>query len=105
VALCSIFGKLEGLKTLWSLAKEVELNLDELLLARTKQVQTALHKAAQNNHTEILQKLWVWTEEWQLNTNALKKIATSQRQKSMYCLAPCSIFWQIRGLKGTREFG
>jgi len=51
----------------------VELNLDELLLAKSKQGQTALHMAVQKNHIEILQKLWVWTEEWQLNTNALKK--------------------------------
>jgi ankyrin repeat protein len=51
----------------------VELNLDELLLAETKQGKTALHMAVQKNHKEILQKLWVWAEEWQLNTNELKK--------------------------------
>jgi len=32
-----------------------------------------LHLAAQENHKEILEILWVWAEKWQLNTNELKK--------------------------------
>jgi len=44
------------------MAKEVELNLDELFLAATEEGKTALHMAAQENHIEILQKLWVWTK-------------------------------------------
>jgi len=67
------FGNLEALETSWSLAKELELNLDELLLAANEEGKTALHMAAQENHIEIFQKLWVWTEEWQLNTNQLRK--------------------------------
>jgi len=51
------FSRLEALEKLWSLAKEVELNLDELLLAVTEEGETALHLAAQKNHTEILQKI------------------------------------------------
>ena len=45
----------------------MELNLDELLLAATEEEEIALHMAAQENHIEILQKLWVWVEEIQLN--------------------------------------
>jgi ankyrin repeat protein len=48
------FGKLEVLQTLWSLAKEVEINLDELLLDGTEQGETPLHMAAHKNHTELL---------------------------------------------------
>jgi hypothetical protein len=48
---------------------EVELNLDELLLSKPEEGKTVLHMAAQENHREILQKLLVWAEEWQLNTN------------------------------------
>jgi hypothetical protein len=47
------FGKLEALQTLWSLAKEVELNLHELLLATNHGGKTALHFAAQKNRVEI----------------------------------------------------
>jgi len=44
------------------------------LLAETENGLTALHLEAQENHTKkILQKLRVWAEEWQLNTNELKK--------------------------------
>jgi hypothetical protein len=62
------FGKSEALQTLWCLVMEVELNLDELLLTIPEEGKTALHMAAQENHTEILQKMWVWAEEWKLNT-------------------------------------
>ena len=36
-----------ALQTLWGLAMEVELNLDELLLAKSEAGLTALHLAAQ----------------------------------------------------------
>jgi hypothetical protein len=49
------FGKLEALQTLWIWAKEVELNLNELLLATIEEGRTAFHMAAQGNHTEVLQ--------------------------------------------------
>jgi len=55
----AIFGRLEALETLWSWAKEVELKLDELLLFESEGGLTAFHLAAQENHIEILQKLWV----------------------------------------------
>jgi len=47
------FGRLEALETLWSLAKEVELILDELWLAETGRGKTALHMAAQEIHIKI----------------------------------------------------
>jgi len=51
----------------------LEIKLDQLLLAATEEGKTALHVAAQENLTEILHTMWVWAEEWQLNTNELKK--------------------------------
>ena len=42
MAPCNIFGKLEALEPLWSLAKEVELNVDELFLAANEEGKTAL---------------------------------------------------------------
>jgi len=63
------FRGLEALQTLWSLSKEVEINLDQLLLAETEQGQTALHLAAQRNHAEILQELWVWADKCQMFAN------------------------------------
>ena len=39
-------GSLEALETLWSLAKEAELNTDELLLAQTRDRYTAFLLAA-----------------------------------------------------------
>jgi len=82
----AFFGKLEGFKTLWGLAKEVELKLDELLLAESKLGQTALHMSPQNNLIEILEKLWAWTDVWQLNTNALKKKFLLAKDKKWYTL-------------------
>jgi len=48
------FGKLEALQTLMSLAKEVELNLDEFVLAESETGLTALHMALLGNQTDIL---------------------------------------------------
>ena len=56
-------GRLEALETLWSLAKEAELNTDELLLAQTRDGYTAFLLAAEKNHVGILKRLWVWAEE------------------------------------------
>ena len=39
-------GSLETLEILWSWAKEVGLNMDELLLAQSRYEKTALHMAA-----------------------------------------------------------
>jgi hypothetical protein len=51
----------------------VGINPDELLLAKTKAGITALLMAVQKNHVGILQKLWVWAEEGQLNSNEFKE--------------------------------
>jgi ankyrin repeat protein len=51
----------------------VELKPDELLLAQGMGGLTALHIAAYGNHVRILEKLWVWAEEAEMNANELKK--------------------------------
>ena len=56
-------GRLEALETLWSLAKEAELNTDELLLAQTRDRYTAFLLAAEINHVGILKRMWVWAEK------------------------------------------
>ena len=40
------FGKLEALQAFWSLAKRMELNLDDLFVATTEEGKTALHMEA-----------------------------------------------------------
>ena len=50
-------SSLEALETLWSLAKEVELSPDELLLAQIAQGLTPLHKAAEKNHIENIREI------------------------------------------------
>jgi DNA-binding FadR family transcriptional regulator len=66
-------GNLESLETLWIWSKEVEINTDELLLAKTGKEYTAFYLAAKNNHVETLKKMWVWAEEMQINPKELKK--------------------------------
>jgi hypothetical protein len=51
----------------------VGLHPDEFLLAKTEAELTPFQLAAQENHVGILQKLWVWAKEGQLNSNELKK--------------------------------
>jgi len=46
---------------------------DEMLLARSERVFTALQVAAYGNHVRILEKLWVWAEEAEVNGNEIKK--------------------------------
>ena len=48
------FGKLEALETLWSWAKEAELNPDEMLLVQAEEGETVLHVAVERNQVEIL---------------------------------------------------
>ena len=76
-----------------------------MLLAETENALTALHLAAQENHIEILQKLWVWAEEWQLNTNELKKKLLLAKDKEGYRVASCSMFWEISGIADIMGFG
>jgi len=66
-------GSLEALETLFSFAKDVKLKPNELLLARTKKGSTLLHTAAYGNRVGILEKLWVWAEEAEVNANELKQ--------------------------------
>jgi hypothetical protein len=99
-------GKLEELQTLRSWAKEVELNLHELLLAATEEGRTALHIAAKENYTEVLQEVWVWTEEWQLNTNELKKkLLLAKDKDGGTAWHDAAFFWQIRYIRDIMEFG
>ena len=74
-------GSLEALETLWSWAKEAELNPDELLLFPTCEGNTAFHWAAQKNHVETLKKMWVWAEELQLIRKELKKNLSLAKDK------------------------
>jgi ankyrin repeat protein len=50
----------------------MELNTVELLLAQTENGYTAFQLAAENNNVEIIKRMWVWVEEYQLNPNKLK---------------------------------
>jgi ankyrin repeat protein len=51
----------------------VGLNRNELLLAQNEKGHTAMHLAARMNRVKILEKLWVWTEEAEVNAKELKK--------------------------------
>jgi len=53
---------LEALDTLWSCAKEEEINIDEMFLAQTGNGYTAFQLAPENNNLDTLQKMWVWAE-------------------------------------------
>jgi hypothetical protein len=67
------FGHLKALETLWSFAKEEEINRVELLLSLSEEGEIAFYMAEQRNYQEILQKIWVWAEEEQLSSNELEK--------------------------------
>jgi len=69
----ALYESLEALEIIWSLAKEVDLKPDELLLSQVEEGYTALHLAARKNRVVILEKLWFWTEEAEVNANELKK--------------------------------
>ena len=58
---------------MWFWAKKAALHSDDLFLAKNWNGETAFHMAAKKNHKEMLQKMWGWAEEAQLNTNDLKK--------------------------------
>ena len=78
-----------ALEILWSLAKEAELNLAELLLAQTRRGQTAFHFAiyqfyAVGNRVELLQKMCSWAEEAQPNSNELKNKLLLAKDKYGY---------------------
>jgi len=47
----------------WHWAKEADLKIDDMMLAKDEEGYTVLYVAAQENHVEILQTLWVWAEE------------------------------------------
>jgi len=50
----ALFGRLQTLQILWNLAKEVELNLDELMLAKTWEGFTAFELVTERNPVETL---------------------------------------------------
>ena len=43
------------------------------MLAQVGDGYTAFHLAAEENHVELLKKIWVWAEESKLHPNELKK--------------------------------
>jgi ankyrin repeat protein len=65
-------GSLRAFETLWSWAKEENLNQDELLLVQGKDGNTAWQLAAQTGHLKFLQKLQVWAKEVEVNPNDIK---------------------------------
>jgi len=69
-------GHIEVLEKLWDLAKEVELNPEELRnevwLSKNMFGQTACHMAAGEGHVEVLEKLWNLAKEVQLNPEELR---------------------------------
>jgi ankyrin repeat protein len=69
-------GHIEVLEKLWDLAKEVQLNPEELRnevwLSKDMYGQTAWHMAVGEGHVEILEKLWEWARELQLKPEELK---------------------------------
>jgi ankyrin repeat protein len=71
--IAALGGSLDALETIWSWAKEVELNTDELLLAQSGDGLTAFQLAAEKNHVETLKRMWAWAEETRINPNDLKK--------------------------------
>jgi len=56
-----------ALETLWSWAKEVQINPHELLLAQNEVGNNSWTLAAQNNDRGILDKMWGWEKEVQPN--------------------------------------
>jgi ankyrin repeat protein len=98
-------GCLEALE-IWNWAKEVGLNPDELLLAKTKAGITALLMAVQENHTGILQKLWVWAEEGQLNSNELKEnLLLAKDNEGFTAWHYAARFGRLRGIRDIMELG
>jgi hypothetical protein len=53
----------DNLEALWSCAKQVELNIGDLFLAKTGDGIKIFEIAASNYHLEILNRLSVWAEE------------------------------------------
>jgi len=66
-------GSLKALETLWSWAKEAQINPDELLLTENKEGSTAWQLAGQIGHLAILQKIGFWVKEEERNPNELMK--------------------------------
>jgi ankyrin repeat protein len=83
-------GRIEALEALWNWAKDLGLHPEELLLDKVKVGLTALQISAKENHVGILQKLWVWAEEWQLNSNELKKIVLLTKDNDGFTALHCA---------------
>ena len=67
MAPCSKKRQEEALETLWCLAKEAEINTDELLLAQSMVRFTAFLFAAAYNFVGTLNRMWDCAEETHLN--------------------------------------
>jgi ankyrin repeat protein len=68
----AVKGSLEALQSLWIWAKEVAIDPNELLPAKTVNKLTAFQLAAYGNQEKELLNLCVWAEKAQLNPNVLK---------------------------------
>jgi len=90
-------GSLEALETLWSWAKDLELNTHEFLPSRSGDGYTTFQLAAWKNHLKVLLKLWVWTEETQLNSKELSKKLFLAKINDEY------IAWHLASLEGSIE--
>jgi hypothetical protein len=62
----ALYGSLRALETLWSWAKEEELNR-RIFLAQIGNKLTVFQFAAEKNHVETIQKILVWAEEMPIN--------------------------------------
>jgi hypothetical protein len=97
-------GSLEVLETLWSWAKEVELNLEEFLLAPVGSGYMAWQMAAAKCDLEVSKKLWVWENEVQPNPKALKNKLLLGLER-IHSMAPSSRKRQVRGIGDIVDLG
>ena len=77
-------GSLKALETLWSWAKETELNLHELLLDKNEEGNTAWQLAVKRGNFEVLEKIWAWAKEEEINRNDLKNKFLLAKDKNGY---------------------
>jgi ankyrin repeat protein len=77
-------GSAKALETLWSLAKEAQMDQHKLLLGQNEEGYTTWQLAAQTGHLKLLQKLGVWVKDAQLNPNELKNKFLLDKDKYGY---------------------
>jgi len=68
--MAALWGNVELLEKLCDLAKEVQLNREEIkndvYLLKDKDGKTPWHMAARSGKIEVLKRLWNWAKELQL---------------------------------------